>query len=297
MAIASELDVSVQGSLSEESSGKPFGEIIRDYEPMPDVQWRFGKPNYARVNKAYFEGRSKVHPEGSLESVVNKLVKNWEVESHHIADPKQWKTMDISKFKASLNGGACIDAQTMADVGPYNMLIGDTPTYAASELSFEQSNKIFGGTFSEGFAWEVLEVLSGPPTVAFKWRHFGKFSGTYTDRQGREHKGTGEMIDLIGMCIAQVNESLLIESLDIYYNPDDLLRPLTTGAQSKVAAALHAASDKGYVDLDGLKGIMRAVKPSFPEASAEKLFKAIDKDGCGKVKVEVLVQEIFGGAK
>merc|ERR1712032_1256370 len=30
------------------------------------------------------------------------------------------------------------------------------------------------------------------------------------------------------MCIAKVNDQLVIESLDIYYNPDDLLKPLTT---------------------------------------------------------------------
>mmetsp|Transcript_96790 Transcript_96790/g.242799 ORF Transcript_96790/g.242799 Transcript_96790/m.242799 type:complete len:269 (-) Transcript_96790:89-895(-) len=228
MAIATELVVTDQGPLSEESSGKPYGEIIRDYEALPGTQWRFGKPNYARVNKAYFQGREKIHPEGSLESVVNKLVKNWEVESHHIADPKQWKTMDISKFKAALNGGAPVDAKIMAEVGPYNMLIGETPEYSASALSFEDSNKIFGSTFTEGFAWECLEVLSGPPTVAFRWRHFGKFTGTYTDKKGNKYQGNGAMVNVIGMCIAKVNDQLIIESLDVYYNPEDLLKPLTT---------------------------------------------------------------------
>eukprot|EP00931_Biecheleriopsis_adriatica_P001821 TRINITY_DN10228_c0_g5_i1.p1 TRINITY_DN10228_c0_g5~~TRINITY_DN10228_c0_g5_i1.p1 ORF type:complete len:232 (+),score=65.28 TRINITY_DN10228_c0_g5_i1:77-772(+) len=229
MALAHELDASVTtGSLSDESKGLSNGEMIRDYEPLPDVKWRFGKPNYARVNKFYFENRVMKHPEGSLESVVTKIVKNWEVESHHIADPHQWKTMDISKFQAAVNGGCPANAQLMADIGPYNLLIGETADYSSKANTFEASNKNFSSTFPEGFAWEVLEVFSGPPTVTFKWRHFGKMSGTYTDKSGKEHKGNGEMLNLIGLCIAKVNEELKIESLDIYYNPTDMIKPLVT---------------------------------------------------------------------
>lgn len=226
MALAHELDKSVQtGSLSDESKGLSYGELIRDYEPLPDTKWRFGKPNYARVNQFYFQNRVMQHKQGSLEAVVSNLVKNWEVESHHIANPHQWKTMDVSKFQAAVNGGCPCNAQLMADVGPYNMLIGETADYTG-KISFEDSNKNFSSTFPEGFAWEVLEVHSGPPTVTFKWRHFGKMSGTFTDKAGKQHKGNGEMLNLIGMCIAKVNEELKIESLDIYYSPNDMIKPL-----------------------------------------------------------------------
>eukprot|EP00930_Biecheleria_cincta_P081708 TRINITY_DN709_c0_g1_i1.p1 TRINITY_DN709_c0_g1~~TRINITY_DN709_c0_g1_i1.p1 ORF type:complete len:230 (+),score=47.84 TRINITY_DN709_c0_g1_i1:110-799(+) len=226
MALAHELDKSVEtGSLSDESKGMTYGELIRDYEPLPDTKWRFGKPNYARVNKFYFQNRTMKHKEGSLEAVVQNLVKNWEVESHHIANPHQWKTMDVSKFQAAVNGGCPCNAQLMADVGPYNMLIGETADYTG-KVSFEDSNKNFSSSLPEGFAFEVLEVYSGPPTVTFKWRHFGKMSGTFTDRNGKQHKGNGEMLNLIGMCIAKVNEELKIESLDIYYCPNDMIKPL-----------------------------------------------------------------------
>jgi len=37
MALAQELNkADNKGPLSEESSGKPFGEVIRDYKPLPD---------------------------------------------------------------------------------------------------------------------------------------------------------------------------------------------------------------------------------------------------------------------
>lgn len=222
------LSPKTQNALTDESKGVPYHEIIRDYEPAPGVNWRLGKPDYTKVNKAYFQHRAKRHPEGSLEAIVSKLVKNWEVEAHHIADIHQWKTMDINKFRAALNGGCPYSAQLMSDVGPYNMLIGETAAYSAANNTFESANTIFTQTFSEGYAWEVLEVLSGPPTVTFKWRHFGKFSGVYTDKCGRKHKGNGQILNLIGLCIAKVNDQLLIESLDVYYNPQDLLTPLMT---------------------------------------------------------------------
>lgn len=73
------MNVNEQGPLSDASKGLTFGQMIRDYDPMEGVKWRFGKPNYERVNKLYFENRSKNHAEGSLEMVVQTIVKNWEV--------------------------------------------------------------------------------------------------------------------------------------------------------------------------------------------------------------------------
>ncbi|CAE8590410.1 unnamed protein product [Polarella glacialis] len=217
-----------KGKLSEVSSGISHGELIRDYVLGPEATWRFSTPSYSRVNDTYFEHRAMKHPEGCLEAIVSKIVKNWEVESHHIADIHQWKTVDVSMFKAALNGGCPCSAKLMADVGHNNMLVGETQNYSAARHTFESSYKVFGAAFPEGFAWEVLEVYSGPPTIAFKWRHFGKMVGTYKDKTGKQHKGNGEFLNLIGMCIATVNESLVIETLDVYYNPSDMIEPLVT---------------------------------------------------------------------
>eukprot|EP00440_Ansanella_granifera_P058880 gb/GFBE01063823.1/.p1 GENE.gb/GFBE01063823.1/~~gb/GFBE01063823.1/.p1 ORF type:complete len:172 (+),score=57.83 gb/GFBE01063823.1/:1-516(+) len=136
--------------------------------------------------------------------------------------------MDITKFKAAVNGGCPCNAQYMADVGPYNLLLGETKDYSGSGHTFATSNQVFSSTFPDGFAFECLEVFSGPPNVLFKWRHFGNYSGTFTDKAGKKYKGNGEMFNLIGMCMAKVNEELKIESLDIYYNPEDMIKPLTT---------------------------------------------------------------------
>jgi len=227
MALVSELDIKNQGPLTDESRGKD-GEVIRDYDPDAGVNWRFGKPNYARVNKFYFEHRSKVHEASSLEAIVQKVVKNWEVESHHIADPGQWKTMDSKAFKASVNGGPTVDAAKMAEIGPYNMLVGDNAHYSGSTMTFEQANTLFSTVFPEGYAFEVLQVHSGPPNVAFTWRHFGRMSGTFTDKRGCEFAGNGEISELYGMCVAKVDEKLVIKELEVYYDPHSLLRDVTT---------------------------------------------------------------------
>ncbi|CAE7439577.1 unnamed protein product [Symbiodinium natans] len=215
-------------ALSEESTGVPYGELIRDYEPPEGSSWRFGRPDYASVNKLYFQHRTMAHQEGSLEALVQKLVKNWQVESLHISDVHKWKTMDTAKFKLAVNGGCPCNAQFLSDVGHYSLLVGETVDFSASSVSHDGSRKIFGDAFPEGFAWEILEVYSGPPNVLFKWRHFGKYSGTYVDKAGNKHKGSGEMLNVVGMCLAKVNERLAIETLDVYYNPEDMTRPLTS---------------------------------------------------------------------
>jgi len=161
-----------------------------------------------------------------LEAVVTKVVKNWEVESHHIADPAQWNTMDVSKFKGSVNGGEAANAQALADVGPYNFLLGKCPGYDGTKQTFESANTIFSEAFTEGFAFEVLEVFSGPPSVSFKWRHFGKYSGQYVDDKGQVHMGDNKIMELFGLCIAKVNSSLVIEELQVFYEPKDMIAPL-----------------------------------------------------------------------
>ena len=49
----------------------------------PGIKWREGKPDFTKVNKAYLEGRTRKHKEGSLEKIVEDLVKSWEMEASH----------------------------------------------------------------------------------------------------------------------------------------------------------------------------------------------------------------------
>ena len=49
----------------------------------PNIVWREGKPDYTQANMTYMEGRTKHHKEGSLEKIVENLVKTWEMEGSH----------------------------------------------------------------------------------------------------------------------------------------------------------------------------------------------------------------------
>ena len=99
-------------------------------------------------------------------------------------------------------------------MGSYNALFATEKVehegnlYRASLETFESSHDIFRTAFSGGFAWEVLEVYSGPPTVAFKWRHWGRMDGPY-----KGHAPTGRIIQSIGTCIAKVINTKLYYGL------------------------------------------------------------------------------------
>lgn len=91
-------------------------------------------------------------------------------------------------------------------VGSYNaLLMNSLPRefqyYNAEEESFESSHAAFRSAFPRGFAWEVISVYSGPPTIAFKFRHWGFFEGLF-----KSHAPTGDMAEFYGLGI--LNESI-----------------------------------------------------------------------------------------
>ena len=78
---------------------------------------------------------------------------------------------------------------------------------------FEASHSLFRDAFKSGFPWEVLKVLSGPPgPVIFTWRHWAHFNGVFQGRQG-----TGELIEMYGLCRVVVNKNLKIQKLEVNF--------------------------------------------------------------------------------
>jgi len=69
----------------------------------------------------------------------------------------------------------------MLKVGTYNAIITRNEYYDPEKLDLEESHRTFKRMMPT-FAWEVVEVYSGPPTVAFKWRHWGTMSGDYVGK-------------------------------------------------------------------------------------------------------------------
>ncbi len=122
--------------------------------------------------------KSKDHDDGSLEMIVQNLVKNWEVEASFKMDLKDWRTIDHANYTFAINGGPPQTAEHMLKVGTYNAIIASNEYYSPATSDFAQSHKTFKRMMPT-FAWEVLEVYSGPPKVAFRWRHWGEMKNDY----------------------------------------------------------------------------------------------------------------------
>ncbi|KAI8988585.1 hypothetical protein BDF20DRAFT_833421 [Mycotypha africana] len=195
-----------------------------------DHQWRFNRiPDYKKVNEAYEAEKTTHHKEGSLEWLVSNLVKNWEKEMSYKVRVDEIRTIDASKYRFSVNGKEWHSAEEMLKIGTYNALIGDTELYKASEMDFSESHKLFKRALRT-FSWEVLEVYSGPPVVAFKWAHWGTMSGNLSVKVGDDKKleapATNETVKVCGVTVAHVNDKFQIEQLETFYDPADMMRQM-----------------------------------------------------------------------
>lgn len=189
----------------------------------PSLQWREGKPDYRKADLLYFQGKSKNHEPGSLKMAVENLVKKWEMEMTHLPHSKDWTTVELNEYCVQVNGGREISAEEAVRVGTYNWVMENAPKnlYDAQSHTFESSHRTFRGAFIDGFTWELLEVFSGPPKVAFTWRHWGIFNGEYNGRKGQD-----EMIELYGFAIATVSDSMKIKKVEVYAKFDGFLQAL-----------------------------------------------------------------------
>ncbi|MDM9382720.1 ester cyclase [Chlorogloeopsis sp. ULAP01] len=189
------------------------------------VDWREGqRPDYTYTNQFLHKESQYQHPEGSLEAIAQNLVRTFEMEASHKSNPQQWLSIVSDRFKMSSNGGAQYTAQEVAKEGTYNLFLGESEQYSSKSETFESSFEMFHKAFPDGFLWELTEVLSGPPNVTFKWRHWGTFSGSFKD-----YAPTGETIEVVGVSIARVTEDLKIESLEHYFDNSTFLQKLTAG--------------------------------------------------------------------
>lgn len=184
--------------------------------------WKNGAPNYDKADLLFFRGKTMNHAAGSLESVVENAVKSWEMEATHL-NYSDWKTVDHSTYRVCANGARTFVGEESAKVGNYNWLMNgcDKSVYNADEETFESSHALFGGAFLGGFPWEVLQVFSGPPRIAFSWRHWADFRGEYKGRSG-----DGKMYEMYGFGVVELSEKSQIKSIEIYYKPNEFIKAL-----------------------------------------------------------------------
>lgn len=71
--------------------------------------------------------------------------------------------------------------------------------YNPDEETYESSQSAFKQVFPRGFAFEILQVYSGPPVIAYKFRHWGYFEGSF-----KQYAPTGDLVELFGISIVEV---------------------------------------------------------------------------------------------
>ncbi|GFY96515.1 pathogenesis-related family protein [Actinidia rufa] len=217
------------------ASSSVEGDKYRTYlygEGERNTQWRYGAPpNYDAVNKLFEEGRTKIWPPGSLEEKVQNLVKTWEMEMFHKTICfDDCKTVDQNKYTLSLNGRRGISLEEKRKIGGgYNSFMQTSlpekfRCYNPDEETVDSAHRAFTTAFPRGFALEVLQVYSGPPVIVYKFRHWGIMEGPF-----KGHAPTGEIVELYGMSIFELDEHSKIVKVEFFLDRGELLGGLMKG--------------------------------------------------------------------
>ncbi|KAI6711655.1 hypothetical protein PZA11_003003 [Diplocarpon coronariae] len=194
------------------------------------ARWRYGTaPDYSNTRKVYEMTKTMSHEAASLPNLVENLVKNWEVEASFKPHIEDWRTIDRPNYTFSINGGPAQTAEHMLKVGTYNAIIPSNEFYSPEKSDFASSHKTFKRMMPT-FAWEVLEVYSGPPVVAFKWRHWGTMKSDYIGINDKGEKVTvkahGGVINIQGITIAKVDAAVRLQSVETWFDPMEMFRQI-----------------------------------------------------------------------
>ncbi|KAL8211525.1 hypothetical protein R6Q57_005962 [Mikania cordata] len=98
--------------------------------------------------------------------------------------------------------------------------------YNPNEETADLSQRIFTTTFPRGFVLEVLEVYSGPPVIAYKFRHWGYMEGPF-----KAYQPTGELVEMFGVSILKLEEQFKIVKIEFFYDKGELLASLIKGGR------------------------------------------------------------------
>ncbi|KAK6131493.1 hypothetical protein DH2020_034755 [Rehmannia glutinosa] len=206
------------------------GDKYRSYltpEDLNNTQWIAGPPNY-----------DVIWPAGSLEEYVQNLVKTWEMELVHKANPNDYKTLEAENFVLGINGKKYFSLKQVGEIGgSYNVFLQTSlpPSlrfYNPDEETYDSSQTAFKQVFPRGFAFEILQVYSGPPVISYKFRHWGYMEGPF--------KGlapTGDLVEFFGTATFELNEDSKVVKVEFFYDRGELLAGLVKGKSSDESTA------------------------------------------------------------
>jgi hypothetical protein len=204
-------------------------------------------------------------------------VKNWEIEASFKPELSDWRTIDHPNYSFAINGGPSQTAEHMLEVGTYNAIIAPNQYYSPLHSDFASSHKTFKRMMPT-FAWEVLELYSGPPTVAFKWRHWGQMKNDYVgfnefvlhhlsplsfsalksvpaipnEANSKGEKITAKAhhgpIDIEGVTVAHVDNQVRLQKVETWFDPLEMFRQIApNGIVNKEVRGLNDDDDTASV--------------------------------------------------
>merc|ERR1719277_1462110 len=166
--------------------------------------------------------------------MITKLILNWETEVTHVADIKQWTTVDAANFFINMNASTKYDAQFLSDRGLMNVLLQEFAAgYSAKRNTVESASKLFGEAFPDGMGFEVVEVYSGAPKANYQCRQMGKFTGKFTDTDGSVYAGDGRLVEVFMNVTVTLNDNNQIVGVEIYGCPSELTKPMMQCAKTE----------------------------------------------------------------
>ncbi|KAF7936913.1 hypothetical protein BELL_0154g00100 [Botrytis elliptica] len=220
-----------------------------------DAKWRYNQPpDYTNTRRVWAQTKTQSHTATSLPSLVENLVKNWEIEASFKTDISDWRTIDHPNFTFSINGSAPVTGEYMLKVGTYNAILTSNEYYSPEKSDFSSSHKTFKRMMPT-FAWEVLEVYSGPPTVSFKWRHWGIMKNDYVGVNDKGERVTipshGGTVDIKGVAIAKVDSAVRLQAVEIFYDPLEMFRQIVNNSDVKKSELPKGSKDDLTTLLNG----------------------------------------------
>jgi hypothetical protein len=122
------------------------------------------------------------------------------------------------------------------------------------------------------FAWEVLEVYSGPPTVSFRWRHWGVMKNDYVGINNRGEKVTakahGGAIDIQGVTVATVNDKVQLMAVRTWFDPMDMFRQIAPDGVVKKEDVPKGKSASDVVE-DAQEGVKVPEEQELPDRTVQ----------------------------
>ena len=220
---------------------------------------------------------------------MQNLVKNWEVEASFKPNLNDWRTVDHEKYSFAINGSEPQGAENMlkvrvskpthlvylpneyAQVGTYNAIIAPNEYYDPTYSDFASSHKTFKRMMPT-FAWEVLEVYSGPPTVAFRWRHWGVMKNDYVGINNKGEKVTakahGGPIDIQGVTVADVNDKVQLQAVRTWFDPLDMFRQIAPDGVVRKEDVPKGARPEDVVE-QAQEGVKVPQEQELPDATVQ----------------------------